>query len=1450
MYNANIEQYMNDVMDYRKRLKTLIPVLSIFVILIVFWCLKLTGITMAGEAFCGYDEHQHNEECTVQALICEDAEHEHADECYEITYSCDMTEHIHTADCYSDISADLETAEIWEETIKGIPPELSQEETLIAVAETQLDYQESDLNFTVDEEKIKHGYTRYGEWYGNPYGEWSTMFTSFCLHYAGVEDMPSSAGAESMQMELQEAELYRPSEEFTPYAGNIVFLDKDSDGTADVTAIVTEVSGASITVIEGDLDNKVAENSYELADKSIIGYGLLPVVMTETMELPEKTIETKTFAGTKAPERTLIATTSNYDEGQLHVGNRFILYTQGNNGNYYAIDGNGNAVQIYVDSNGKITTNSTNIDSLYWTFEYYGTYDRQRAYYIQNAVTGQYLHPHVENNVYKSVLSGRYETALYSSDNGARLRGARQEAYAQIQNNNSVFAGIRDRNSGSVMYIGKEATKGIIWLDGTNGGLRGFAGSPDRSYTAAIGSTFTLPTEWQSPTKYGYKLNGWYDVTNSEYYKPGDTVKVTGDMVFYADWVAETYDIGEYNQYVADTVSTNSFVTTHVFDYNYLFNALSATATVNVTENGHTETWVFVPDGTVPYQDGNSLGFVFADYHSDINIANADQRNAANRYDENVPVVTGIYNERLREVLFSTETDVIGKTYLGQGDHMFIINEDPSSPYYGYYYYDCSLNAVSYNQSDQRFYVYDYLERTADSASAETGKYADILPLNSPYQNNNGQNPLLYDYNGVDGEYAGVKHNQYDINNDITTGTTAANMAFGMSIDIEFYLPNAPGARDETGDYGNEDIYGKDMHFQFAGDDDLWVLIDGEVILDVGGVHTEQVGDINFSSGVVTVNGQTQRMITDIAPGEHTLTILYLERGGSMSNGKFLFNLAPRFSLELQKEDVLTQELLDGAEFSVYLDEECTQPAELWTSQEAHDSDEPSTNKFTVQNGIADMWGFGAGNTYYLKETRAPDAAGYDRARGIIRLTFDKTGLSSHSIEVMAEVSEDGEPVDPSNGYTVHGFRIDETKQMAYITVTNAQDWVEETTTVQVMKHWNDKEDHTYDSIQAYLTITDPDGTVRRIREITLSEENDWKYIWTGLPKYYQDGVTEVQYGVEEAYKEGYSPSIDKIDKITVIDYAWSDVTNLQNGKKYYLKTPQGFLSTESSSSNRLCWKTEAEVIESPLAEWTATYYNNEVMLQNGAGQIINFNYSEQGSYFSAEKMNNNYRLGITKSGNDFQFYYRYGIEQYMGVKIENGKLYEHQFSEGTQTFDVKTLIKEEVVKDLEDDYAYDITNTPLDEETAVKVTKDWDLGMATHADYEKAQVTIRLMADGKDTGRTVTLSLKNNWTDTFKGLPYRDADGKVIEYTVEESWETEDWKPVYGEVITVGGGYNRIPTYETTVTNSYNWGHGYILPDTGGPGTIFLLLCGLVTMMGALACIYLLRHRREGGYG
>jgi LPXTG-motif cell wall-anchored protein len=111
------------------------------------------------------------------------------------------------------------------------------------------------------------------------------------------------------------------------------------------------------------------------------------------------------------------------------------------------------------------------------------------------------------------------------------------------------------------------------------------------------------------------------------------------------------------------------------------------------------------------------------------------------------------------------------------------------------------------------------------------------------------------------------------------------------------------------------------------------------------------------------------------------------------------------------------------------------------------------------------------------------------------------------------------------------------------------------------------------------------------------------------------------------------------------------------------------------------------------------------------------------------------------------------------------------------------------------------------------------------------------------DTGRTETVSLKSNWTAVFNGLPYLDEEDNPIVYTVVESWDNEDWIPIYGPVTTTGGD---IPTYETTITNTYRWTGSYELPSTGGMGTTIYILCGLILVLGPFVYGFRLRRRYE----
>lgn len=79
----------------------------------------------------------------------------------------------------------------------------------------------------------------------------------------------------------------------------------------------------------------------------------------------------------------------------------------------------------------------------------------------------------------------------------------------------------------------------------------------------------------------------------------------------------------------------------------------------------------------------------------------------------------------------------------------------------------------------------------------------------------------------------------------------------------------------------------------------------------------------------------------------------------------------------------------------------------------------------------------------------------------------------------------------------------------------------------------------------------------------------------------------------------------------------------------------------------------------------------------------------------------------------------------------------------------------------------YDVVNTYVPEEISISVTKTW----ADSNDKDGIrpnEITVKLIADGKDTGKTLTLSKSGKWSGSFTNLP-KNADGKAIVYTVEE---------------------------------------------------------------------------------
>lgn len=249
-------------------------------------------------------------------------------------------------------------------------------------------------------------------------------------------------------------------------------------------------------------------------------------------------------------------------------------------------------------------------------------------------------------------------------------------------------------------------------------------------------------------------------------------------------------------------------------------------------------------------------------------------------------------------VLNNTRGSSMGYLF-GNGDNEAVTKYEGLSGLFqkdedGYYYYDSLRNAAVLKGNQIK--VYD------GTVCGEDFTFGNFLPFNDEYLKT-GTNHL----------------------NSIPRNIT--DMWFGMNVGMNFYQP-----RDGR-------INNQDMIFEFRGDDDVWVFIDGMLVLDIGGIHGKLDGSINFNSGQVVAAGKQTTLwesfykayeeqglsksqiydkldsIFNKRDGQftsfknyssHKFEFFYLERGGGASNCKIKFNMPriPEESVMITKEVV------------------------------------------------------------------------------------------------------------------------------------------------------------------------------------------------------------------------------------------------------------------------------------------------------------------------------------------------------------------------------------------------------------------------------------------------------------------------------------------------------------------------------------------------------------------
>lgn len=156
------------------------------------------------------------------------------------------------------------------------------------------------------------------------------------------------------------------------------------------------------------------------------------------------------------------------------------------------------------------------------------------------------------------------------------------------------------------------------------------------------------------------------------------------------------------------------------------------------------------------------------------------------------------------------------------------------------------------------------------------------------------------------------------------------DFGFGAKFEIRFNLPKGGEIQGTNGQ-------SVPITFEFTGDDDIWVFIDGQLVLDMGGAHKKANGVINFkdltanvTTGEVSINGSTEynavslqealgvSSSAELSPNEgHTMTIFYMERGMIESNLKIRFNMQPLEHEFIAEKDVNVESVNEGLQDTV-----------------------------------------------------------------------------------------------------------------------------------------------------------------------------------------------------------------------------------------------------------------------------------------------------------------------------------------------------------------------------------------------------------------------------------------------------------------------------------------------------------------------------------------------------
>ena len=881
------------------------------------------------ELVCGQEEseeHTHSDSCyqAVQTLVCgqeESAGHTHTEACYEKQLVCGKEEHTHSEACYIDTTADVEDASIWNAQYADTKWKDAWGEDLVIAAKKQIGYKESTDNYTVAADGSHKGYTRYGQFAGDVYADWDAVFVNFCMHYAGLEKtglFPKETETAKWHEKFakgnagQNAAYLTDAKDYEPQIGDILFFQKEKEETDDQMGIISSYDKEKneIKVIEGNSDNAVKENKYAADDTHITAY-----LKISELETAYKSGEIKT--GQEETGEQPEGETEEADSGKR------VMTAEGAD---YTVTVSFTE-EAGIPEDAVLDVRELEKDSEEYLAHYYQTMETLSVNELQSArffditflVNGEEIEPTAPVEVSIKCEDVRDADVVHFAKEGTEVLDAvnsgADNSISFTQNSFSVTA-LAERATGEGTYYEKTSISNVDELNGksflivrqsdnsnqaccfgdneNNDRLNGIAvaiqeGDIINLTNAAL---WTFEKVDGSDNQYYLKNEEGKCLCINE-----DEIKVgkqdnKAKLIVTVD-PSGRIKIGRDGYYISQNGNNNSFSARNKSENGDWLTLYSPKAETELKDQFHPVPTVTSDAFQIKMVDYKNAPFGGATW-SDNNNLNSGRN-----------IKQGILSSTLGT---NGYPEFMGK-YTG--------NPGKGSNFDNYFNSETStkVNQSLFQLDDEGYYHYDSMENSARLVDNDFIVYEE---LTSPKNVTEGTQDSIYgvgNFLPYDNFYlmkksgSGNQHTNKNENNKkelYLPDSSEANYYFGMELTTNFYqMRNG---------HNNENP----MIYEFSGDDDMWVYIDGVLVLDLGGCHDRRGGSINFATGEVRtettagnytityldeifatagvdttnwkkVEGSDYKIFPDYS--KHSFKMWYLERGAGASNLKVKFNL-------------------------------------------------------------------------------------------------------------------------------------------------------------------------------------------------------------------------------------------------------------------------------------------------------------------------------------------------------------------------------------------------------------------------------------------------------------------------------------------------------------------------------------------------------------------------------